>query len=347
MQEFSMMHPIVRTAAQVACLAFVMAGPTSAADTVPVTLDTFVRAESDMYFNNVVQQVGVGTFHHSRDLIPIDHQTVIRGNRDTLYSAAVFDLEAGPVTITLPDAGRRYMSLQTISEDHYTSTAYGAGEYHLDKEKAGTRYMMVGIRTLINPADPQDVQQVHALQDAIGVTQPGGSGRFEVPAWDQESQKKVRDALLVLASTVTNTSRAFGTRDQVDPVQRLVSAASAWGANPPRDAIYLNFVPGRNDGTTVYRLVVKDVPVDGFWSVSVYNGEGYYAPNPQHAYSFNNITARPGADGATAIQFGGCDGGTPNCLPVMPGWNYMVRLYRPRSEILDGRWHFPEVVPAR
>jgi hypothetical protein len=133
--------------------------------------------------------------------------------------------------------------------------------------------------------------------------------------------------LLVLASTVTDTSRAFGTKEQVDPVQRLIGAASAWGANPPQDAIYLNFVPSRNDGGTIYRMTVKDVPVNGFWSVSVYNAKGYYEPNPQNAYTFNNVTAKPDKDGTTTIQFGGCEGKRGNCLPITPGWNYMVRLY--------------------
>ena len=39
------------------------------------------------------------------------------------------------------------------------------------------------------------MKKVHALQDAIKVEQPGGPGRFEVPNWDQASQKTVRDAL--------------------------------------------------------------------------------------------------------------------------------------------------------
>jgi hypothetical protein len=158
------------------------ASPSSAADPVLVTVDTFIRAESDMYFDNVVKQVGVGRFHHSRDPLPIDRQTVIRGNRDTLYSSAVFDLDAGPVTITLPDSGKRYMSLQTISEDHYTTTVYGAGKYELDKNKVGTRYVMVGIRTLVNPEDSEDVRQVHALQDGIKVSQPSALGSFDIPA---------------------------------------------------------------------------------------------------------------------------------------------------------------------
>jgi hypothetical protein len=90
--------------------------------------------------------------------------------------------------------------------------------------------------------------------------------KFEVPKWDPVSQKKIREALLVLATTMTDTSKAFGTKDQVDPVQRLIGAASASGANSPKDATYLNFVPDKNDGKTVYKLTVKDVPVDGFWT---------------------------------------------------------------------------------
>jgi hypothetical protein len=47
-----------------------------------------------------------------------------------------------------------------------------------------------------------------------------------------------------------------------------------------------------------------------------------------------------------AIQFGGCGEDTANCLPITPGWNYMVRLYRPRPEVLDGTWTFPEAEPV-
>jgi hypothetical protein len=101
-----------------------------------------------------------------------------------------------------------------------------------------------------------------------------------------------------------------------------------------------------NDGKTVYKLRVKNVPVNAFWSVSVYNAAGYFEKNPYNAYSLNNITAKKGPDGAITIQFGGCDGKIPNCLPTVPGWNYTVRLYRPRAAILDGKWKFPDPKPA-
>lgn len=128
----------------------------------------------------------------------------------------------------------------------------------------------------------------------------------------------MRDALLVLGSTIPDFKKAFGTKDQVDPVRHLIGTAAGWGGNPDKDATHLNITPSKNDGTTVYKLSVKDVPVDGFWSISLYD----------------------------AVQFGGCDGKIANCLPIMKGWNYTVRLYRPREEILNGTWTFPEPQPV-
>jgi hypothetical protein len=77
----------------------------------------------------------------------------------------------------------------------------------------------------------------------------------------------------------------------------------------------------------------------------VYDERGLILKNSLDAYSLNNVTAKRGADGSAAIQFGGCDGKIPNCLPIIKGWNYMVRLYRPRAEILNGTWKFPEARP--
>ncbi|WP_083533270.1 DUF1214 domain-containing protein [Bosea sp. WAO] len=309
----------------------------------PVTVENFARAETDLYFSGIVKNGGFGKFDHTREPAPLDKQTVIRLNRDTLYSSAVFDLDAGPVTITIPDAGQRFVSMQVFTQDQYThQVAHKPGAYTLTRDAIGTRYVAVAFRTLANPADKQDMTQAHAVQDAIKVEQPGGPGKFEVPAWDQASQKKVRDLLVALSDTLPDKNRMFGTRAEVDPVRFLLGAASAWGGNPDKEAIYLNIVPEKNDGKVVYGLKVPaSVPVDGFWSVTVYNAEGFFTPNALDAYSLNNITAKKSADGSFDIQFGGCDGKVANCLPVTPGWNYMVRLYRPHAEILSGTWAFP------
>jgi hypothetical protein len=312
---------------------------------VPVTPDNFNRAESDLTFRTIVRDGGLGKFVHLREPAPIEFP-VVRPNRDTLYSMAVFDLDAGPVTVTLPESGTRFMSLQVIDEDQFTPyVTYDAGPHTFAREKIGTRYIAIGVRLLFDPTNDEDVKRVHAMQDAIKVVQRG-PGRLEVPEFDRASQNKVRAALLALGETLPDTKHMFGARGRVDPVRHLLGTAILFGGNPEKDALYLNVTPEKNNGVAVYRLAVKDVPVDGFWSISVYNAEGHFVKNDLGAYSLNNITARKNADGSVAMQFGGCDGKVPNCLPIMQGWNYMVRLYRPRPEILAGRWTFPEAQAA-
>lgn len=315
---------------------------------VPVTVENFVRAESDTYFAATVKGFDAfAKFGHNRVPTPLDKQTVIRMNRDTLYSAAVFDLDAGPVTITLPDAGPRFLSMQVINQDHYTPmVVYGGGKHTLTRENVGTRYVITAVRILVNPNDPKDLQEVVQLQDAIQV-QLQDRGKFEVPNWDPVSQTNVRNALIALADTLPDKNRMFGAKGEVDAVRYLLGAASAWGGNPDKDAIYLNVVPKQNDGKAEYRLHIKDVPVDGFWSVSVYNADGFFEPNSRNAYAFNSLTSRKNADGTVTIQFGGSADAAPNVLPITPGWNYMVRLYRPRPDVLNGVWKFPEAQPVK
>lgn len=194
----------------------------------------------------------------------IDNQTVIRANRDTLYSSGVFDLEAGPVTITLPDAGGRFMSMIAIDEDEYAlETVYAPGRFTYTKDKVGTRYVLLGLRTFVDPNDPKDIEAVHALQDSARADQPG-TGTFEFPNWDPVSQKKMREDLIKRAASLPATKGMFGQRGKVDPERHLIGAATGWGGNAPEDALYLTVVPAKNDGETVHRLTVtRDVPVAG------------------------------------------------------------------------------------
>jgi hypothetical protein len=88
---------------------------------VPVTADNSTRAETNQTFAGIVNMGGFGKFALNRELASLDNQVVQRGNRDTLHSLAVFDLEAGPVTITLPDAGNVPFSLPFVWRWHLTT----------------------------------------------------------------------------------------------------------------------------------------------------------------------------------------------------------------------------------
>lgn len=315
---------------------------------VPVTVDTFTRAETHRYMGGIVSAVGLGAFAHDRNPAPIALHRVIRENRDTLYSPAVLDLEASDATVVLPDSGGRFMSLQVIDEDHYTTGAvYGPGRHLFTRDSVGTRYAVLLIRTRVLAEDPADILRVNELQDAVHleVTDPG---RFETPDWDQLSLTTVRGTLLRVAPAVGNDfSAGFGRRDQVDPIRHLIATAAGWGGNPPGDAVYVGGFPVRNDGRTVHRLRVGEVPVDGFWSITVYDRDGFFAPETGDRCSLSDLTARPDPDGTVNVQFGGDPSDIANQLPISEGWNYVVRLYRPRPEVLDGSWTFPAPEPVQ
>jgi hypothetical protein len=341
-----------RFAIALAALAMILAGPLAAAapagrSPVVVTRDTFARAETDFHFAQTVRAGGFGTLVHRRNMVPVDRQGVVRMNRDTLYSSGVFDLAAAQVTITLPDPGRRYMSLQVISEDQYTPfVAYAPGRYAIDQAQAGTRYAMLLVRTLADPRRIDDMAAAHRLQDAIVVEQPR-TGSFDVPDWDSASREAVREELVALSRQQhIDPGRMFGAKGEVEPLAFLIGAATGWGGLPRSAALYQSGAVAKNDGNTVYRLQVRNVPVDGFWSISVYNRAGYFEKNQLDAYSLNNVTAVPNADGSVTVQFGGCNREIANCLAIMPGWNYTVRLYRPRAAVLNGAWRFPKPQPV-
>jgi hypothetical protein len=145
--------------------------------------------------------------------------------------------------------------MMVVNQDHYIyEVDYTPGNYNFTRGEVGTRYVFMALRILIDPANPKDVKEAHALQDAVIVRQKS-AGRFEVPNWDPVSQKKVRDSLLALSSTLPDLKRAFGARFQVDQVRHLIGTAAAWGGNPDKDAFYLNVTPTR---TTAQRS--KRVP---------------------------------------------------------------------------------------
>ncbi len=310
-----------------------------------VTVDNFVRAETDMTLGRYVKQDAFGKFLNIREPTLIDKQDVIRMNRDTLYSVGVFDLTT-PVTIVKPASQGRFQSMMVINQDHSMfPVEHGAGEFTFTKGKIGSRYMIVLFRTFADANDPTDIRAANALQDKIAVRQEK-IGKFEIPDWDEASLKTIRDAINVLAATRTDSKGMFGDKSKLNPISHLLGTAFGWGGNPEEAAMYDNVVPTKNDGKTPYVVTVKNVPVDGFWSITVYNKDGYMEKNDQNVYSYNNVTAKKNADGSITINFGGVPG-VINNLPITPGWNYMVRMYQPKKEIINGSWAFPKAQPAK
>ena len=310
---------------------------------VQVTYENYVRVESARMFAGIAASAGGSNiWNHFGTPTPLDQQTIIRMNRDTLYSAAIIDVSQG-ARITIPDAGERYISVMFVNEDHYINLVlHAGGTYELRADQLGSDFVLAAARVLVDPEDPADVAVVNALQRQFTVSSVAGR-EFAPPAYDEASFALTRGAILELAKGLGGLERCFGAKADVDPIRHLLGAAAGWGGLPESEAFYINVNPGLPVGA--YELTVGEVPVDGFWSISLYNADGYFAPNDAGMYSVNNITGVRNPDGTITVRFGG-DPSVPNTLPIMEGWNYIIRLYRPGPEILDGSWTFPEAQPA-
>jgi len=131
-----------------------------------------------------------------------------------LYSFAILDL-AEPAWLSLPEADGRYMSAMAVNEDLYINVLLHApGRHQLTCDRCGSRYILVGVRTLVDPLDPDDVAAVGALQDRMTL-ETSSAGVFTSPEYDRESLDKTRQALLSLASGLSDFGRTLGTRDEV------------------------------------------------------------------------------------------------------------------------------------
>ena len=316
--------------------------------TVPLTLEQFPIAETHFMMQlELDSHDSFGKWYHARGFTPIDKQNVVRMNRDTLYSSSVLDLTE-PATIIKPDTQGRYQSLLVVNEGHFaTLVANDPGEYKLTQKKMGSRYVALIVRTLVDAEDPEDMAAAHVAQDGLKVIQKS-KGTFELPNWDRKALAEMREALKVLGKYLPIRDNAYGSSiKDVDPIAHLVGTADTWGGWKPENAVYRSYVPSKNDGKTPYTLTLKNVPAakNAFWSISVYNSEGFFQKNEQDKYVINSRKAKADKDGSVTIHFGG-DSSQENFLPIMPDWNYMLRIYLPQKPYFDGTWNAPEAKPV-
>ena len=163
------------------------------------------------------------------------------------------------------------------------------------------------------------------------------------PNYDEESFRRTHGLLQQLGTGLTIAAGSNGTKDEVDPIRHLVTAAFGWGGLPEYEVVYESRT--RPLPVADYELTVSEVPVDGFWSISVYNTDGYFEENAYDSYSINNVTALPNPDGSVTVHFGPEPSDRPNFVHIMDGWNHVVRMYQPHQAVRDGEWRFPRPKP--
>jgi hypothetical protein len=304
-----------------------------------VTRDNFIRAESDRMFGDFLKPSGgVNQFFHIRAPTPLDQQTVVRMNRDTIYSVSIIDASEGG-TFTLPPApDRRYISVHFIDNDHYDLGAINTPGTHPIPKTDGHIAALVRIQ-VFNPNDAEEIARLNAWQNGLKVNAKAHRA-FAPGIWDKASMDAIRNELEVPCRRFPNFEKAMMPRGQAEAEQRLCAAAAGWGLLPASQATYFSY-PGDHP-IAECRSATYQVPKNGaFWSIQVYDKTGFIASENS---TLNSSRAKLNPDGSFTAYFGSkklC-GDVPNRLDVSEGWNFMMRVYKPDPEtVLGGRYKLP------
>lgn len=305
---------------------------------IPVTLDNYKVAESDLAFYNITQLVGTNRFFHFPvDEFDLDNQTVVRMNQDTVYSAAILNVSEG-ASITLPESDGRYMSVMVVQNDHYIDQVFKTpGEHEI---KADTDFVMVAMRTRINMNDPADGEKVRALQEATEISVKATTPHV-LPNYDMEQLIALRDKLAAEAAELGSLNNMQGARGTVDEHMHLLGTAAGWGLLPDANARYLSY--GQEDGKGCFKASYSVPPFNegGFFSITMYDADGWMFSDRA---ILNEYNIKFNADGTFDANFGKCGEGAKNNLPVVDGWNFLMRVYEPKLDELD-RYRLP--VPVK
>ena len=141
-------------------------------------------------------------------------------------------------------------------------------------------------------------------------------------------------------------------------LKRAIVAQVGLGANLPDDAIYpLNLADDTGkplDGASNYTIHFakgQTPPTDAFWSITLYDNEGFQVANPLNRFAVSSwMPFKYNPDGSLDLYFQNESPGADkeaNWLPAPKGpYNLTMRLYAPKSDALTGKWNPPPVMKA-
>jgi hypothetical protein len=187
------------------------------------------------------------------------------------------------------------------------------------------------MRIGVNMSDPDDKARVQALRDStsldVKATKP-----HVLPNYDMKQLVSLRKELAAEAAEYGSLNNMQGARGTVDKHMHILGTAAGWGLFPDENARYLSY--GQADGEGCF-IATYDVPPfnePGFFSITMYDADGWIFSDrailSKYNIEFND-------DGRFDVLFGDCGEDAKNNLPIVDGWNFLMRIYEPRLDELD------------
>ena len=328
-------------------------------------LRDFVQTEGTNSMNSPIQHVGWNKLLHIPKITAYEDKFVVRPNNDTLYTMTMVDIEEGYAVLQFPKTDR-YISALIYDREHYILDGgvlinetrpiilvkKGNPIPKIDGIVIESKLGIVSpiIRTLVRGTD--DIPAAHAVQKQITLTKVGPerhSGLMQ-PVLKEEKFKEMREFFRKRTGK-TSWDDMYGSRsDNIPMIDLAQGVYEGLGAFPAYAARYVSIfhdTAGKElHASKQYNLVVPaDIPVNNFWSVTVYDDDGLLIPNEERIHNSSSEISVKNRDGSTTVTFGQCTPKINNCIPTGKGdWNFTWRYYGPEGAIADGSW--VDIVPT-
>jgi len=313
-----------------------------------VTLETYPTDETSRQILKGQSLVGVNKFFHNRQLTPTNNQPVVRMNRDTYYSMAVVDVSEGATIVmpTIPEG--KYMSVQPVTQDHRIQPMmYGPGSFDLTTHIGTHLYLIIRLDGTFTEAEAKEIQDkmsIKASSNNLFATEPINKASFTKVESELKAKLPAiikRDGINGMRGMFTNPSDESAKDFTVEKYE--VGAAGGWGGAQMIDNIYES--SGNFSTDSCYQLTFEDPKDEAFWSITVYDKNGFMF-NDLANYSSN--TAQVNKDGTYTVSFG-CGKDAPNNLEIdNPSnvFNITVRHYRPSKRVIEKGYRLVPLIKA-
>ena len=315
---------------------------------VVVTMENFINADSTRAYLKELDQSKnkVNMIRHNRKFPNTDTQDVIRMNKDTLYSKIILDVKGGAtISSKAYDGFQNIMVLDTKHNE--IKTLMGEGTVKVDETMLTEgQHAFIIVRTGLDRTLPEKemFDKAYKAQDNISITYKSSEPFVPVTKFDFSTLDKIKYG--ILGRFVTHpmkdvVKKGFGTEETRDPDAARVVVAIGWGGMTGKNAVYSSFNSKKERST--YTLDKPDLNYDkgGFFSVTIYNGDGYIATMN---YAINSGSMEPNKDGTYTITF--LASGEPekegdkNVVRTPRGkvWTGILRAYYPKDKNETFKW---------
>jgi hypothetical protein len=332
--------------------------------TICAFLSSYATAQVSTYTDQELRDF-VQTEAVNSKITAYEDKFVVRPNNDTLYTMTMVDIEEGYAVLQFPKTDR-YISALIYDRDHYildggvlinetrpiVLVKKGNPIPEIDGVVIKSELGIVSpiIRTLVRGAN--DIPAAHAVQKQITLTKVGKeqhTGLMQA-VLKEEKFKEMREFFRKRTGT-TSWDDMYGSRtDNIPMIDLAQGVYEGLGAFPAYAARYVSIfddTAGKElHASKQYNLVVPaDIPVNNFWSVTVYDDDGLLIPNEERIHNSSSEISVKNRDGSTTVTFGQCTPKINNCIPTGKGnWNFTWRYYGPEGAIADGSW--VDIVPT-